>query len=61
VTDILEFILKNQITYNTWESLQTEVTSALKHHEELIRSMAQYVLDGKAGGGDERKNVLGVY
>jgi len=61
VTDILEFILKNQITYNTWKDMQTEITSALKDHEGLIRSMAQYVLDDKAGGGDERRAVLGVY
>ena len=59
--DILDFILKNQITYDTWKDVQTEITSALKHHEELIRSMAQYVLDNKAGGGDERRAVLGVY
>ena len=59
--DILEFILKNQITYNEWKDMQTEITSALKDHEGLIRSMAQYVLDGKAGGGDERRNLLGIY
>ena len=59
--NVLDFILKNQITYNTWKDMQTEITSALKDHEGLIRSMAQYVLDGNAGGGDERRNLLGIY
>ena len=59
--DILDFIFKNQITAESWEDIQTGVSAIISDHDKLIRYMAQYVLDGKAGGGDERRNLLGVY
>jgi hypothetical protein len=59
--DILDFIFKNQITNESWEDIQTGVSAIISDHDKLIRYMAQYVLDGKAGGGDERRNLLGVY
>ena len=59
--DILDFIFKNQITAESWEDIQTGVSAIISDHDKLIRYMAQYVLDGKAGGGDERRNLLGIY
>ena len=59
--DILDFIFKNQITAESWEDIQTGVSAIISDHDKLIRYMAQYVLDDKAGGGDERRNLLGIY
>ena len=59
--DILDFIFKNQITAESWEDIQTGVSAIISDHDKLIRYMAQYVLDGNAGGGDERRNLLGIY
>jgi hypothetical protein len=61
MTDILDFIFKNQITAESWEDIQTGVSAIISDHDKLIRYMAQYVLDDKAGGGDERRNLLGIY
>lgn len=59
--DILDFIFKNQITAESWEDIQTGVSAIISDHDKLIRYMSQYVLDNKAGGGDERRNLLGIY
>ena len=59
--DILDFIFKNQITAESWEDIQTGVSAIISDHDKLIRYMAQYVLDGNAGGGDDRRNLLGIY
>lgn len=55
--DIIRVILENQLT----AAKLKEISAIIDNHEQLIRYMAQYVLDDKAGGGDERRNLLGIY
>lgn len=73
----LEVILGRDINGNSWGTgdtrkknlgdLYPEVQSIVNdllesdNHDELIRTLAQYVLDGKAGTGDARKAYLGSY
>ena len=73
----IEVILGKDINGNTWGSgevrkanlgdryaeVQSIVNDLLADnaHDELIRTLAQYVLDNKAGTGDTRKKYLGSY
>lgn len=59
--DLIEFILKNQIVAEDWVDISESMPLLLGNHANLIRLMAQYVLDGKAGTGDSRKALLGLY
>lgn len=59
--DLIEFILKNQIVAEDWVDISESMPLLLGNHDNLIRLMAQYVLDGKAGTGDSRKALLGIY
>lgn len=51
--DLIRIILENQLT--------AEDIASMQNHNELIRQMARYVLEGKAGTGDARKAFLGTY
>ena len=71
----LEVILGKDIDGNSWgagdvrrknlgdkyNEVQSAVNDLLSDHDELIRELAQYVLDGKAGSGEVRKKYLGKY
>ena len=71
----LEVILGRDINGATWGSgevrkqllgdhyaqVQELVNDLLSNHDELIRSLAQYVLDNKAGSGDVRRKYLDKY
>mgnify|MGYP002514944332 CR=1 FL=1 len=59
--DLIEFILKNQIKAEDWVDISESMPLLLGNHDNLIRLMAQYVLDGKAGTGDAREALLGLY
>lgn len=58
---IIELILTNGITESNWPTISEAVSELLSDHNNLIRVLAQFVLDDHAGKGDERKNLLGVY
>lgn len=55
--DMVKVILDNKLTIDGAEA----IVLLLKNHDELIRHMAKYVLEGKVGKGDERKALLGKY
>jgi hypothetical protein len=55
--DNLTFIIENQLTVPKW----AEISSVLNNHEQLIRDMAELVLEDKAGRGEERKKHFGLY
>lgn len=55
--DNLSFIIENQLTMAKW----ADIFDVLEEHEQLIRDMADLVLDDKAGRGEERKKYLGLY
>ena len=55
--DNLSFIIDNQLTMAKW----ADIYAVLEEHEQLIRDMAELVLDDKAGRGEERKKYLGLY
>lgn len=55
--DPIKIILENQLTAEDAVSL----VELLTDHDALIRSMARYVLEGKAGTSAERNVLLGSY
>ena len=55
--DIVNFIIKNQITNENWN----DINEALNNHDDLITQMALSVSQGKYGTGEERAAALGVY
>ena len=55
--DPIKVILENQLTAEDAVSL----VELLTDHNALIRAMARYVLEGKAGTSAERKALLGSY
>lgn len=55
--DIVNFIIKNQITNENWN----DINEALNNHDDLITQMALAVSQGKYGTGEERAAALGVY
>lgn len=59
--DLLNFILKNQITAQEWSEIAEQMPLLLGDHNKLIRSLALYVSKGQAGSGDVRKALLGIY
>lgn len=59
--DMIKFILDNQITAEMWSEIADEIPMLLGDHEKWIRTLALYVSEGKAGKGDSRKALLGVY
>ena len=59
--DVIKFILENQIVADGWAALSSEISALLADHDKLIRTLAMYVSEDKAGKGDERRNLMGVY
>lgn len=55
--DPIKIILENQLTLET----AADLVELLSDHDALIRSMARYVLEGKAGTSAERAALLGSY
>lgn len=55
--DTIRFILENQITI---EDLN-DITSVLSDYDQFIRDLSMYVLEGNAGNGDERRDLLGIF
>ncbi len=55
--DPIKVILENQLTLES----AADLVELLSDHDALIRSMARYVLEGKAGASEERKALLGSY
>lgn len=55
--DKIKVILENQLTAED----AVYLVEVLTDHDGLIRQMARYVLEGKAGAGDARKAFLGMY
>ena len=55
--DPIKIILENQLTLES----AADLVELLSDHDALIRSMARYVLEGKAGTSAERKALLGSY
>lgn len=58
---VISYILDNQIQSETWNEVHEEVNSLMNDHDQLIRDISQYVLDNKAGGGEARRAIVGVY
>ena len=54
--DLIRIILDNQLTAEDIAGM-----AELQDHDKLIRQMAWYVLEGKAGSGDTRAALLGDY
>ena len=59
--NVIKFILENHIMSSEWETLSSEVSALLADHDNLIRVLAMYVSEDKAGKGDERKKLMGAY
>ena len=55
--DIINFILKNQITSESWN----DINKVLADHNNLITTIALEVSKGNYGKGDERAAALGIY
>lgn len=55
--DIIRVILENQLTADNAE----EIHALFADHDGLIRTLAMYVSEGKAGKDDERRNLMGAY
>lgn len=55
--DLIKVILENQLTLES----AADLVDLLSDHDALIRQMALYVLEGKAGTSAERKALLGDY
>lgn len=53
--------VRKQLLGDHYAQVQELVNDLLSNHDELIRSLAQYVLDDKAGSGEVRKKYLGKY
>jgi len=59
--DMIRFILENQITAEAWYDIAEEAPMLLGDHKKLIRALAMYVSENKAGSGTERRQLLGIY
>lgn len=59
--EILEFICRNQLTAENFPGILDQTIKLLGDHSELIRSLADFVLEDKAGREDARKQFLGAY
>ena len=59
--DLIEFIFKNQIVAEDWVDISESMPLLLGNHANLIRLMSMYVSEGKAGSGETRKALLGIY
>ncbi len=55
--DNIAFIIENQLTMAKW----ADIYAVMEDHEQLIRDMADLVLEDKAGRDEARKKYLGVY
>ena len=53
----LSLIIEKQLT----AAKLKEISAVIDNHEQLIRDMAELVLDDKAGRSEERKKYLGLY
>lgn len=58
---VISYILDNQIQSDTWNEVHEEVNALMNDHDQLIRDISQYILDNKAGGGEARRAIVGVY
>lgn len=61
MTDILKFILTNQLTEENAPAIIGPILAILSDHDRLIRELALWVSKGNAGTGSEREKILGVY
>lgn len=59
--DMIKFILENQITAEAWSDIAEEIPMLLGDHKKLIRTLAMYISEDKAGKGEARQQLLGVY
>lgn len=59
--DMIRFILENQITAEGWRDIAEEIPMLLGDHAKWIRTLAMYVSEGKAGKGEARRQLLGIY
>ena len=59
--DMIKFILENQITAEAWSDIAEEIPMLLGDHSKLIRTLAMYVSEDKAGKGEARQQLLGLY
>ena len=55
--DIIRVVLENQLT----AANAKEIHALFADHDGLIRTLAMYVSEDKAGKGDERRNLMGAY
>lgn len=61
MTDMIRFLLTNQLKAEDWGEIADEMPVLLGDHARLIRTLALYVSEGKAGSGTERRQLLGLY
>lgn len=61
MTDMIRFILTNQLTAEDWGEIAEEIPMLLGDRVKLIRELAMYVSEGHAGSGADRQQLLGIY
>jgi len=61
MTDMIRFLLTNQLTAEDWGEIADEMPILLGDHARLIRTLAMYVSEDKAGKGEARQQLLGLY
>jgi len=59
--DMIRFLLTNQLTAEDWGEIAEEMPLLLGDHSKLIRTLAMYVSEDKAGKGEARQQLLGLY
>ena len=59
--DMIRFLLTNQLKAEDWGEIADEMPILLGDHARLIRTLALYVSEGKAGKGEARQQLLGLY
>ena len=57
MTDLIKFILNNQITAEDWK----EISDIMEDQDKLIRQITMQVMQDKYGKGEERRAALGAY
>ena len=57
MTDLIKFILNNQITAEDWK----EISALMEDQDKLVRQITMQVMQDKYGKGEERRAALGAY
>jgi hypothetical protein len=57
MTDLIKFILENQLTAEDWK----EISVLMEDQDKLIRQITMLVMQDKYGKGEERRAALGAY